>query len=266
MKSDYVTLGSYQNIWIDAGSGAYKNVGLFSNSEIGSIKAIFANTFTSKASHSRPGGKPNLLSSDYAILNSLIHRSDLQNLALIVYQGSDMDLIWKDSGSGAWFDVSIYRSKGPDGYYSVGDIAVQSHYQPRASFLVKARSNDALALPVDFHWRWNDAGSGADWDVTFWMPACPYGYVPLGHVAVRNHDDKPKNTDATCVKYEYVVAGSWQWLWYDRGSGADRDVTIYTSVPNNNNGQGMNAMGILLHIMEIWINQHTFSNQVLFSL
>ena len=239
MKSEYVTTGGYEPIWDDAGSGASKDVGLFSNSEIGSVKAVYANTFTSVASHNTPSGSPSMLNSDYSILESLVTHSQNENLAIKVYQGSDSDLIWKDKGSGGKYDISIYRPKG----ISVGDIAVDYYSSPRITHTVAAVIEDALASPVDFRKRWDDSGSGASWDVTFWEPICPSNYVPLGHVAIRNHNSKPSKTDVSCVKYDYVVEGQWEWVWNDRSTGSHDDATVYRAVAKNSAGQGLQAMG-----------------------
>ncbi len=240
VKSEYVTTGSYEPIWNDKGSGASKDVGLFSNSEIGSVKAVYANTFTSVASHNQPSGSPYMLSSDNAILESLVTHSENENVAIKVYQGSDSDLIWKDRGSGGRYDISIYR---PEGGKSVGDIAVNYYSSPKMTHTVNAVIEDALAAPVDFRKRWDDSGSGARWDVTFWEPICPSNYVPLGHVAVRNHHSKPSKNDVTCVKYDYVVTGNWQWVWNDRSTGSHDDVSVYQAVAKNSAGQGLQAMG-----------------------
>ena len=166
MKSSCITTGSYEPIWNDKGSGAHKDVGLFSNSEIGSVKAVFANTFTSVASHKQPSGSPYMLHSDCSILHSLITPEENKNLAIKVYQGSDSDLIWKDRGSGGKYDLSIYRPEGQGGN-SVGDIPMGDYSSPRMTHTLKAVIEDALAAPVDFRKRWDDSGSGANWDVTF---------------------------------------------------------------------------------------------------
>ena len=235
----------YQPIWNDKGSGANKDVGLFSNTETGNYKAIFANTFTAVASHSAPGGSPYMLNGDHSILNSLIQAEKSNNVAIKVYQGSDSDLIWKDNGSGARYDISIYRPKGSSGYYPVGDIAVRGLSKPRTAMIVKPMvgKENALANPVSFRRRWTDSGSGASWDVSFWEPVCPYGYVALGHAAVRSHESSPHTNEMACVKHDYATLGEWQWIWDDRGSGASVDVSVYQAVAKDSNGQGMQAMG-----------------------
>ncbi len=237
-----MTSGSYSLIWYDKGSGAHADVGLFSNTERGSFgKAIFANTFTSIKAHSPPGGQPSMLHNDYSVLQSLLQPKKNENLAITVFEGTDSDLIWRDSGSGARNDLSVHRPKGSGGY-PVGDIALNNYGKPGVSHIIKAVKTGALAFPISFRKIWDDSGSGASWDGSFWEPICPGNYVPLGHVSVRSHG-RPSVTDVVCVKSDYVVVGNWQYVWNDRGSGAHDDVTVYRAVARDANGQGMQAMG-----------------------
>jgi hypothetical protein len=164
------------------------------------------------------------------------------NLAITVYEGTDMDLIWRDRGSGANRDFSSWRAKGSNKYYSLGDIGVASHSRPRIALLVKATKQDALRAPTGYRLIWKDSGSGADWDVSFWEPICPPFYRAIGHVSVRRHRPQPKYEDVRCVLSKYTVQGKWSWIWNDRGSGADRDVGVWQANRKDTNGQGVNAM------------------------
>ena len=186
-----------------------------------------------------------MLSIAYSILYSLLQPKKNENVAIKVYKERDSNLIWQDKGSGANRDISTHRPKGAGGF-SVGDIALGRYRSPRVSLVVKAVKNDALAFPVDFRCRWNNRGSGASWDGSFWEPVCPGSYVPLGHVSVRHHG-RPSLTDVVCIKNSYVVEGNWVYVWNNRGSGAREDVTVYEAVPRDSNGQGMRAMGAVAH-------------------
>ena len=67
VKSSYVTYtGQYQRIWKDSGSGAHRDVSLWANTNVGSSDGIFANAYTSVATHSQPNGNPPLLSNTVA--------------------------------------------------------------------------------------------------------------------------------------------------------------------------------------------------------
>ena len=152
--------------------------------------------------------------------------------------------IWRDSGSGADMDFSVYRPVNvPSEYRSLGDVAVEAHNFQGSGIIGKEFKSDAFEDPVSFSFIWNDRGSGADWDVTFYRPVCPDGYVPLGDVAVRSHHEHPNKRDAVCVKRDYVIEGKWKFIWYDRGSGADKDVTVFEAVRKDfTPGHGVLAM------------------------
>ena len=54
-----------------------------------------------------------------------------------MYETADMDLRWNDAKSKADKDVAIFRARTPEGYYSLGEIAVPTHDKPRIAFMVK---------------------------------------------------------------------------------------------------------------------------------
>ena len=48
----------------------------------------------------------------------------------------------------------------------------------------------------------------------------------------------------SCVNYDYVVEGKWEWVWNDRGTGSHDDVSVYRALAQNNlANQGLQAMG-----------------------
>ncbi|KXX77964.1 hypothetical protein MMYC01_207928 [Madurella mycetomatis] len=81
----------------------------------------------------------------------------------------DYQLIWADHGSGANADGSFWRPVPPNGYISVGDVAVTGHGKPaldqaqvwclRADLVSDGSFNEAV---------WNDRGSGANSDCAIW--------------------------------------------------------------------------------------------------
>ena len=112
--------------------------------------------------------------------------------------------IWTDAGSGAQEDVSIWKpSSSMNGYFPLGDTAVDSHNRPMVgSLTVYACVSDALMPPKDFTEIWNDQGSGADHDVRVMRMNPPSGYTCLGHVAVVGYNNLP---DKNQYRYTYSV-------------------------------------------------------------
>ena len=165
---------------------------------------------------------------------------------LSLYEVGELKLIWKDKGSGAVRDVSIWRAESRDGYYPLGDIAVGTHSKPRIGFLLKSRDvkNDSIRAPVSYSKIWNDRGSGADKHVQLWRVNCPAGYVSLGNVATSG--SYPQKGDVYCVKRSYTFSGSssnWKTVWKDHGSGAKVDVSIYEARGTSSNQQSVRGFG-----------------------
>ena len=83
-----------------------------------------------------------------------------------------------------------------------------------------------------FHWVYDDAGTGADGDVAVWRPnlAAYPGYHSLGDVAMPG--SIPRGT--------YVAKGEgdllarpidYAWAWDDKGSGGDHDASVWEPIP-----------------------------------
>ena len=138
----------------------------------------------------------------------------------IVYLHTDSyNLIWKDSGSRAHLDGSIWAVENylPE-YCSVGDVIGDGHGKPTSkALLIKANKEGALRSPTGFSLVWKNEKSLADWDVGIYNMDCPLGYSPLGHVAVRSHSSIPDKSKYCCVKNEYLTFGEYQLSWNDEG-------------------------------------------------
>jgi len=136
-----------------------------------------------------------------------------------------------------------------DGFYSLGDIAVNSYTKPSLAFLVKLTDeNDVSSLrnPTGYGRVWTDAGSGASQDLTIWRPNCPGGYRAMGHVATNGAS--PSTGAIKCVKADYLEASSsasWSYIWNDRCSGASRDATFYEATAVTTTQQGIRAFSAI---------------------
>ena len=159
--------GRFASIWNDHGAGANRDITLYSNANIDSDVGLDSGTFTAFASYSTPHGKPNLLKSGTAKQHSSISLSTSSQVALVVFQTTNLQTIWKDSGSGADSDFSSHRVIESKNTYSLGDIGLRSHSLPSYGLEVKEVRHGALAVPIGFRQRWSDQGSDADQDVTF---------------------------------------------------------------------------------------------------
>jgi hypothetical protein len=159
---------------------------------------------------------------------------------LIIRTTSSFDWIYDDRGSGAEMDVSIFRPKSTEeGFYIVGDFAQSSYQDPLNSSVVVKQLNvesddpfPLLTAPIDYRLVWNDKGSGGKHDGSIWFPVPPQGYVSLGWVAQSGYA-KPSIESYRCVRMDLCrLSTIGAKLWSDKGSGADKDVTVYQIADN----------------------------------
>ncbi len=157
---------------------------------------------------------------------------------------SDFELLYNDSGSGAKMDGAFYRPVSDDGFFVVGDYGQRGYGDPRGT-VITVRENepntskkseqdpDRLPLlmpPINYVQIWNDKGSGAHMDGSFWQPVPPNGYVALGCVCQKGYDTPNLSKVYRCVRVDHVELGNigeLELIWNDQGSGADEDVSVY---------------------------------------
>lgn len=148
---------------------------------------------------------------------------------------------WHDQGSGADNDGGYWHPVPPEGYYALGSLGLSDYSNPngkRPMIVVKARDPNStlppIVHPTDYAWVYNDAGSGADHDGSFWMPVAPPGYKAMGIVAQYGWS-KPALTDVVCVREDLTVMGKVSsYIWHDEGSWANNDFCSWSiSIPTS---------------------------------
>lgn len=97
-----------------------------------------------------------------------------------------------------------------------------------------------LALEVkrvcDYRLSYEDRGSGGKIDGSFFLPKAPPGYYLIGGYAQGNYDDpstcviavKPADSNSTSLLQN---PKTWQRTWTDKGSGANKDGSIWHPAP-----------------------------------
>ncbi|MCW8961620.1 MAG: Vps62-related protein, partial [Ignavibacteriaceae bacterium] len=132
---------------------------------------------------------------------------------------------WNDIGSGGDYNGSFYHPITTDGFFPLGSLGFREYYNPNGIWgvmVVKAKpGSNALAHPTDYILVYNDIGSGANDDGSFWTPVPPDGYVAMGTVAQSGYN-KPSLTDVVCVREDLTVPGeAGAFIWIDQGTGAN---------------------------------------------
>jgi hypothetical protein len=96
-----------------------------------------------------------------------------------------------------------------------------------------------LGNTSSYSWIYNDAGSGADMDVTLWRPVPAGGVFIIGDYAQGNYGDPSGTTltvrsvndpDNTLLKPPI----DYRLIWNDKGSGGDNDGSVWFPVPPDN--------------------------------
>jgi hypothetical protein len=147
---------------------------------------------------------------------------------------SAFDCRWHDGGSGGDYDGSFYHPKLPEGFKALGSLGLRAWGCPNIDgrqwmLVVKANDgSDALAPPESYTREYDDAGSGADLNGSFWTPNCPAGYVAMGSVAQHGWGS-PGLDDVTCVREDLTRAGEAvsTFIWIDAETGANDYVGIW---------------------------------------
>jgi hypothetical protein len=149
----------------------------------------------------------------------------------------DFELMWNDNGSGGWFDGAFYRPIVPNGFFPLAHVGQQDYGVTRGyTFAARELVPGALTPPIAYTKIYDDSGSGADLDGSFWRPTPAPGYVCLGDVANAGHGE-PSLDAIRCVRDDLVrdaVIGNG--VWNDRGTGADMTFGSWQVVPADDDG------------------------------
>lgn len=108
----------------------------------------------------------------------------------------------------------------------------------------KANSPELLRKALMFVRVWNDAGSGGYMDAAFFEAICPQSYFPLGGLVSNAsgavYPDAKDVKKFRCVHIDALASAHWAGseTWNDSGSGADRDVSIWSPLYKGTAGKG----------------------------
>jgi hypothetical protein len=76
--------------------------------------------------------------------------------------------IWNDAGSGGDNDGSVWRPVAPQGYVTLGDVAVKGYDAPSLEDVWCVRADLVTPSAYDSAPTWTDQGSGGDNDIAAW--------------------------------------------------------------------------------------------------
>lgn len=174
-------------------------------------------------------------SATVTVRNSDGHR---HNLPVTVYDPTVLDVggmeikfvdqfvwRWHDAGSGGTYNGGFWHPVATDGFHALGSLGLPNWAVPTdlvAVIVVKeVDQSGAVVHPVDYALVYTDAGSGASYNGSFWLPVPPSpDYVAMGLVAQTGWG-KPALTDVVCVRKDLTVKGkAGPFIWNDHDTGA----------------------------------------------
>lgn len=172
-------------------------------------------------------------------------KQDNGEATLISSSTSIYKQVYRDNGSGATMDVTIWRPIPDPGFFILGDYA-QGDYVDAAqgqAITVKAINDDPdnplIKVTTTCSLVWNDHGSKGP-DGSIWLPTAPPGYVAVGCVGTYGYTAPPLETYACLRQDQLERTQVGALIWKDRKSGAKLDVSLYSvvDVANTFVGQG----------------------------
>lgn len=122
----------------------------------------------------------------------------------------DYQLVWKDSGSGAAANGSIWRPVPPPGYVAMGHMCGMQHEKPSRNAMRCVRADLVIASTTGDR-IWADHGSGADKDFSAWTISAPHAepgeinLAPGTFVAHASHGKPPEHTPTYSLRLQLTA-------------------------------------------------------------
>jgi hypothetical protein len=112
----------------------------------------------------------------------------------------DFERVWRDSGSGAAADCTIWRPVPPAGYVALGLVCSNGRDKPLSNTVRCVRADLVVASHISNR-IWSDSGSGASQDFSAWAIAPPSAaageiYLSPGTFVGANSHTRPATDDA----------------------------------------------------------------------
>ena len=191
------------------------------------------NSFAGDTGNKQPGYSEIEAAERQIIIDELTYRLDTEKTCKPIEK-------WNDNGSGADQDGYFFIPTVRDNFFMVGGFATQTRKTSLCVITVTEPKNNPetaprlLADPVDYKLVWTDKGSGAEKDGSMWVAIPPdSNYRCIGSIPQSGYS-KPALSNYRCVHVslaEKVVSNSV--IWSDKGSHADKEVTMFR-LPNTN--------------------------------
>ena len=113
-------------------------------------------------------------------------------------------LIWTDAGSGADYNVKIYKLTPQSGYKCLGHVAVGSG-TPNLSNYRCVRNDYTEYVPLNQYATWDDRGSGANSDFAGYDIQASSSVIDMGVFWSEARNSQPKYQNVPALKVQASV-------------------------------------------------------------
>eukprot|EP00999_Lentomonas_sp_LEN2_P002370 NODE_377_length_1569_cov_119.001387_g345_i0.p1 GENE.NODE_377_length_1569_cov_119.001387_g345_i0~~NODE_377_length_1569_cov_119.001387_g345_i0.p1 ORF type:complete len:498 (-),score=94.57 NODE_377_length_1569_cov_119.001387_g345_i0:20-1513(-) len=141
---------------------------------------------------------------------------------------STYEWLYDTTGTGA-ATMSFWRVVAPEGFLSLGDVAVAGLDPPDFETVVVSERSEAVSRTVAYEQIWRSTGSSGEYPGSFWVPIPQYGSLCLGSIVDQADEmEEPVRDDIACISYHYLYKDEEAVkLWDDAGSGASWDGSLW---------------------------------------
>jgi len=171
----------------------------------------------------------------------LLQAADEQLPSLDTVNVCEFTLAYQDKGSGGDKDLAIYSPRVPGGYYMIGGYVQGNYNRPnqcvvavKPTGLNANQSSSLLMKPANWRLIWADKGSGANIDGSIWQAVSPHAdYICVGSVGQTGYHPPPITNYRCLHKCLLQSVNVPEYIWSDRGTYADKPVSMYKLANSN---------------------------------
>lgn len=130
-----------------------------------------------------------------------------------------MHMMYRDHGSGAYEDLSIYCPHPPTGFSILGHYAEKGYIKKTTAHVLvvkEVNSSTLLAHPVRFRQIWNTKFTGGRSEAAIWRPIPPPGYVCMGDVITLSASEAPPADTIVCLHSSLVSGSKGKRVWWNK--------------------------------------------------
>jgi hypothetical protein len=183
-------------LWNDKGSGAHTAIGLWRPSNAADALGQFFSLGDVATNSYRNINQRRIV--------AVVSEADKLN-GTALRPPDDYELVWKDTGSGARTDFSIWQPLAPEGYAAMGQVCGVGYEKPSRNAVRCVRA-DLVASAQPGQLIWSDKGSGAPNDFSAWTITPPDAAPGELHLAPGTFIGNARYTKPTLPAYTLRLA------------------------------------------------------------